>query len=93
MSTQRALSSFGEGGSVFKGTRSDVAMLASGALSKVVSSTWEPSFTTKAGGLARLRWDSVEGADAYVVLRDSREIAGPLRIEGSQKEWTDKVRP
>ena len=51
------------------------------------------SHSTKAGGLARLRWDSVEGADAYVVLRDSREIAGPLRIEGSQKEWTDKVRP
>jgi len=22
-------------------------------------------------------------------LRDGREIAGPLRIEGSQKEWTD----
>ena len=44
----------------------------------------------KAAGLAHLRWDSVAGADAYVVLRDGKEIAGPLRIEGSQKEWIDK---
>lgn len=49
------------------------------------------SRTTKAGGLSRLRWDSVAGADSYIVIRDGREIAGPLRIEGSQKEWTDKV--
>lgn len=46
--------------------------------------------TTKAGGLATLRWDSVDGGDSYIVLRDGKEIAGPLRIEGSQKEWTDK---
>lgn len=46
---------------------------------------------TKAGGLSRLRWDSVAGADSYIVIRNGREIAGPLRIEGSQKEWTDKV--
>jgi hypothetical protein len=45
---------------------------------------------TKAGGLARLRWDSVNGGDAYIVVRDGKEIAGPLRIEGAQKEWTDK---
>jgi hypothetical protein len=44
----------------------------------------------KAGGLARLRWDSVNGADAYVVVRDGKELAGPLRIEGSQKEWVDR---
>jgi len=44
---------------------------------------------TKAAGLARLRWDSVPGADAYIVVRDGREVAGPLRIEGSQKEWAD----
>lgn len=44
----------------------------------------------KAGGFARLRWDSVPGADAYIVLRDGKEITGPLRIEGSQKEWTDR---
>jgi hypothetical protein len=44
---------------------------------------------TKAGGRATLRWDSDAGADAYVVLRDGREVAGPLRIEGSRKEWTD----
>ena len=47
------------------------------------------SRATKAGGLARLRWDRVPGADAYAVLRDGHEVAGPLRIEGSQKEWTD----
>lgn len=48
------------------------------------------SAATKAAGLAKLRWDSVTGGDAYVVLRDGKEITGPLRIEGSQKEWTDK---
>jgi hypothetical protein len=48
------------------------------------------SRSTKAGGLAKLRWDSVPGADAYVIVRDGKEITGPLRIEGSQKEWTDK---
>lgn len=42
-----------------------------------------------ANGLASLRWDSVPGADAYLVLRDGREQAGPLRIEGSVKTWTD----
>jgi hypothetical protein len=40
-------------------------------------------------GRATLAWDSTAGADAYFVLRDGREIAGPLRIEGSRKEWTD----
>jgi hypothetical protein len=45
---------------------------------------------SKAGGLATLRWDSVPGADAYVVVRDGKEITGPLRIEGSRKQWTDK---
>jgi hypothetical protein len=46
-----------------------------------------PTVGTK--GHARLRWDSVAGADSYIVMRDGREITGPLRIEGSQKEWTD----
>jgi hypothetical protein len=49
------------------------------------------SGTTKAGGLAKLRWDSVNGADAYIVVRDGKEITPPLRIEGSNKEWTDKA--
>jgi hypothetical protein len=40
-------------------------------------------------GLARLRWDSVPGADAYVVLRDERPVGEPLRIEGSEKIWAD----
>jgi len=48
---------------------------------------------TKARGLARIRWDSVPGGDAYIILRDGKEIAGPLRVEGSQKEWTDKAGP
>lgn len=47
------------------------------------------SRVVKAGGLARLRWDSVVGADAYVIVRDGREAAGPLRVEGAQKEWRD----
>lgn len=42
-----------------------------------------------ADGLATLRWDSVPGGDAYVILRDGRDVTGPIRIEGSQKEWTD----
>src|SRR6185436_15665713 len=37
----------------------------------------ETSRPAKAKGLARLRWDSVPGADAYVVVRDGREVAGP----------------
>ena len=45
---------------------------------------------TRARGLARLRWDSVAGADAYIVVRDDREITAPLRIEGSRKEWQDR---
>jgi hypothetical protein len=47
------------------------------------------SAAAKAAGLAKLRWDSVAGGDAYIVVRDGQEIAGPLRVEGSQKEWTD----
>jgi hypothetical protein len=45
---------------------------------------------TRANGLAKLRWDSVTGGDSYIVVRDGKEIAGPLRIEGANKEWTDK---
>lgn len=45
---------------------------------------------TKVAGLAKLRWDSVPGADSYIIVRDGKDLAGPLRIEGSQKEWTDK---
>lgn len=48
-----------------------------------------PSPAVEARGIASLAWDSVVGADAYIVLRDGREIAGPLRIEGSEKLWTD----
>lgn len=47
----------------------------------------------KAGGIARLQWDSVSGADSYIVLRDGKEITKGLRIEGSQKNWTDKGGP
>ena len=42
-----------------------------------------------AKGRAKLEWDSVAGADVYFVIRDGREIAGPLRIEGSNKVWQD----
>ncbi|MEO8351812.1 MAG: hypothetical protein ABI680_08770 [Chthoniobacteraceae bacterium] len=47
------------------------------------------SSATRASGLAELQWDSVAGGDAYVVLRDGEEIAGPLFIEGAQKRWVD----
>jgi hypothetical protein len=52
-----------------------------------------PSSPAKAKGRARIRWDSVNGADAYVIMRDGRDVTGPLRIEGSRKEWTDKAGP
>ncbi|MHB1035690.1 MAG: hypothetical protein ACYC35_12355 [Pirellulales bacterium] len=48
---------------------------------------------SKAKGLAVLQWDSVTGADSYIVLRDGKEIAGPLRMEGSRKQWSDKTGP
>jgi hypothetical protein len=49
-----------------------------------------PSPSVRAKGLATLRWDSVPGADSYVIVRDGKEIGGPLRLEGSRKEWSDK---
>jgi len=52
-----------------------------------------PSPSVRAAGLARLKWDSVAGADAYIVIRDDKPLAGPLRIEGAQKEWTDGSKP
>jgi hypothetical protein len=42
-----------------------------------------------AAGLATLRWDSVPGGDAYVILRDGRDVTGVFRLEGAQKQWTD----
>lgn len=52
-----------------------------------------PSRPVRARGLATLRWDSVAGADAYVVVRDDKMLGGPIRLEGSQKVWTDRVQP
>lgn len=52
-----------------------------------------PSPSAKAGGLARLRWDSVPGADSYVVQRDGKDLAAPFRLEGAQKDWTDPGQP
>lgn len=49
----------------------------------------EPSAEVEANGLATLRWDSAPGADAYIILRDGREVAGPLRTEGAEKRWKD----
>ena len=33
------------------------------------------------------------GADSYLVVRDGKELGGPIRIEGSRKEWTDRSVP
>lgn len=63
----------------------DYALIAVGAQGKRSS----PSRAVSAKGLASLRWDSVPGGDAYLVLRDGREATGLLRIEGSEKRWTD----
>jgi hypothetical protein len=48
--------------------------------------------SVRAKGMATLTWGSFPGADAFVVLRDGEEVAGPLRIEGSEKSWTDPGR-
>lgn len=48
---------------------------------------------TKANGLAQLQWNSVTGADAYIVVRDGKEITPPIRIEGSNKIWADAGAP
>lgn len=48
------------------------------------------SAPVRAKGLAKLKWDSVTGADSYIVVRDGKEITGSLRVEGSNKEWVDK---
>jgi hypothetical protein len=47
---------------------------------------------TKAAGLATLSWDSVNGADAYIVVRDGKDVTGAFRLEGSQKVWKDEPR-
>lgn len=49
------------------------------------------SAAVKSNGRAQLRWNSVPGADAYIIARDGSDITGPLRIEGSQKVWTDEL--
>ena len=49
----------------------------------------EPSPVVEAQGLATLAWDGTPGADAFVILRDGDEAAGPIRIEGARKVWTD----
>lgn len=43
----------------------------------------------QAKGLAELTWDSVPGADAYVIVRDGREITPAFRVEGAHKHWSD----
>ncbi len=53
----------------------------------------EISNTISTEGLATLEWDSIAGADAYVVVRDGQELPGELRIEGSNKRWTDARTP
>ena len=40
----------------------------------------QASPVTKARGLAKLRWDSVPGADTYVVLRDGKELKTALIV-------------
>ena len=44
--------------------------------------------TVKSKGLAKLAWDSVSGADQYIVVRDGKELA-TVRVEGSEKIWQD----
>lgn len=48
------------------------------------------SATSSARGRAKLSWESVDGADAYQVVRDGKPVSGPLRIEGARKHWSDE---
>ena len=50
----------------------------------------EPSDVVTAQGRATIAWDSDAGADAYIVIHDGKPTK-PLRIEGSEKRWTDSV--
>lgn len=43
-----------------------------------------------ANGRATLEWDSVAGADSYIVVRNGQELPEILRIEGANKRWVDK---
>lgn len=49
----------------------------------------KPSPTVKSPGRAKLQWDNLPGADYFYLIRNGNRV-GPLRIEGSQKEWQDK---
>lgn len=51
----------------------------------------EASPFTQAAGFATIEWDSIAGADAYQILRDSIPVGEPVRVEGSIKRWTDRV--
>jgi hypothetical protein len=59
-----------------------IAVGAQGARSK-------PSPAVETKGIATLQWESVAGADSYVIIRDDQEIA-EVRIEGSMKSWKDQ---
>ena len=48
---------------------------------------------SRAGGLATLRWDSVPGADAYIVLRDGKERRGPAAHRGLAEGMDRQARP
>lgn len=50
----------------------------------------ELSPVVRASGRATLRWDSVPGADAYLIVRDGQPVGAAVRIEGSVKEWKDQ---
>lgn len=52
-----------------------------------------PSPAVRSSGAAVLRWDSVPGADAYLILRDGRDYGAAVRIEGATKTWRDPEAP
>lgn len=48
------------------------------------------SDAVRSEGAATLEWDSVPGADAYIIVRNGTPVTGLLRIEGSVKRWSDR---
>jgi hypothetical protein len=50
----------------------------------------EASPSVRTAGYATIEWDSVAGADSYLILRDNVPVGEPVRLEGSVKRWTDR---
>jgi hypothetical protein len=51
----------------------------------------QPKLLDRVRDRCRVRHLSLSTEHAYLVLRDGKELTGPMRIEGARKQWTDKA--